>query len=153
MDLFFWHRVHEYLTSRNIYKNTKYKIHQVVYPVNTSSIMDTTDGTNIFKESRFSYIRSVDGVIRLKLYNCSNITGLVNLVHKGSQVVVEILNNCLILFTGDTFHAGLSTFHIADGSYPSNLRRFGYIVEKEYITGNEDITLIQLFLSISLSYL
>ena len=115
-----------------------------MYPVNTSSITDTTDGTNIFKESRFSYVRSVDGVIRLKLYNCSNITGLVNLVHKGSQVVVEILNNCLILFTGDTFHAGLSTFHIVDGSYPSNLRLFGYIVEKEYITVNEDITLIQL---------
>ena len=115
--------------------------------------MDTTDGTNIFKESRFSYIRSVDGVIRLKLYNCSNITRLVNLVHKGGQVVVEILNDCLILFTGDTFHAWLSTFHIADGSYPSNLRLFEYIVEKEYKTGNEDITLIQIFLSISLSYL
>ena len=40
-------------------------------------------------------------------------------------------------------HAGVSTFHWVDGSYPSNLRLFTYIVEKEYITGNEDITLIQ----------
>ena len=111
-----------------------------MYPVNTSSIIDTTDGMKTIKESMFSDLRPIDGVTRLKLYNCSNITGLENLVHKGGQVVVEIPNGCLILFTGDTFHAGVSTFHRTDGSYPSNLRLFSYIVEKEYLTGNEDIT-------------
>ena len=95
--------------------------------------MATTVGMKVIKESRFRYIQPIDGVTRLKLYNCSNITGLENLVHKGGQVVVEIPNGCLILFTGDTFHAGVSTFHRTDGSYPSNLRLFNYIVEKEYI--------------------
>ena len=66
-----------------------------------------------------------------------------NIVHKGGQVGVEIPNGCLILFTGDTFHAGVNTFHRADDSYSSNLWLFSYIVEKEYTTGNEDITSIQ----------
>ena len=65
--------------------------------------MDTIDWLKIIKESRFSNIRPVDGIIRLKLYNCSNIIGLENGVHKGGQIVVEIPNNCLILFTGYTF--------------------------------------------------
>ena len=51
--------------------------------------MDTPDEKKIIKESRFSYIRPIDSVTRLKLYNCSNITGLENVVHKGGQVVVE----------------------------------------------------------------
>ena len=72
-----------------------------------------------------------------------NIAWLEDIVHKGDQVVVEIPNGCLVLFTRDTFHVGVSTFHRADGSCISNLRLFIYIVEKEYITGNEDITSIQ----------
>ena len=112
--------------------------------------MDITDGKKIIKESRFRYIQPIDGVTRLNLYNCSNITGLENVVHKGGQVVVEIPNRCLILFTGDTFHAGISTFHRVDRIYPSNFRLFSCIVKKEYTTGNEAITLIQqFFLSIS----
>ena len=47
------------------------------------------------------------------------------------------------LLTGDTFHTGVSTFRTADGNILSNLRLFSYIVEKEYIRGNEYITLIQ----------
>ena len=66
----------------------------------------------------------------MKLYNCSNITGLENALHKGGQVVVEISNGYLILFIGDTFHAGVSTFHKVDRNYPSKLRLFSYIVEK-----------------------
>ena len=119
------------------------KIYQVVFPVNTSSIINTIDGMKIIKESRFSYIRSIDGVTRLKLYNCLYITGLENVVDKGGQVVIEIPNGCLILFTGDNFHGGVSTFHKAERSNPSDLRLFSYIVEKEYLTGNEDITSIQ----------
>ena len=95
--------------------------------------MDITDGKKIIKESRFRYIQPIDGVTRLNLYNCSNITGLENVVHNGGQVVVEIPNSCLILFTRNTFQAGVSTFHRADGSYPSNLRHFSFIIEKEYI--------------------
>ena len=70
----------------------------------------------------------------LKVYKCLNITGLENVVHRGSQVVVEIPNCCLILSTGDSFHAGVSTFERSNGTYPSNLRIFSYIVENEYIS-------------------
>ena len=107
----------------------KYKIHQVMFPVNISSIMELTGGRKITKESIISFIRPVDGVTRLKVYNCSNITGLKNVVHRGSQVFIEIPNGCLILFTGDTFHTGVSTFERGNGSYPFNLRLFSYIVE------------------------
>ena len=60
IDPLFWQRVHEHLTSHKIYKNTKYKIHQVVYPINSSSIMATTVGMKVIKESRFSYIRPIN---------------------------------------------------------------------------------------------
>ena len=53
-----------------------------MFPVNTSPIIDTIDGMKIIKESRFSYMRPIDWVTRLKLYNCSNITGLENVIHK-----------------------------------------------------------------------
>ena len=128
MDHMLWH-----LTSQKIYENTKYKIYQIVYPVNTSSIMDTADGKEIIKKSRFSYIRPIDGVTRLKLYNCSNITALDNVIHKSGQIVVEIPNGCLILFIRDNLHAGGSTFHEVDGSNPSNLLFFSYIIEKKNI--------------------
>ena len=111
-----------------------------MYPVNTSSIMDTTDGKKIIKRSRFSYIRPIDGVTRLKLYNCSNIAGLDNVVHNSGQVVVEMPNGCLILFIRDNLHVGGSAFHRVDESNPSNLLFFSYIIEKIYITGNEKIT-------------
>ena len=77
-----------------------------------------------------------------------------NVFHKGGQNSVEIPNGCLILFTEDNLHVGFSIFHRVDGSYPSNRRLFSYIVEKEYITSNEDITSIQKnMLSVLLSYL
>ena len=93
-----------------------------------------------YKQSIFGYIIPVDGVTRLKVYNCSNITGLEKNIHRSSQVVVEISSGCMILFTGDTFHAGVSTFERRNGSYPSNLRIFSYIVEEYLLSINENIT-------------
>ena len=98
---------------------------------------------NCYKESRFSYIRPVDGITRLKVYNCSNITGLENVIHKSSQVIVEIPNGCMIVFTGDTYHSGVSTFERRNGSYPSNLRIFSYIVEDNFLSVDEDIKAIK----------
>ena len=49
---------------------------KVVHPVNPSTIIELNETTRFYKQSRFSYIRPVDGVTRLKVYNCSNITGL-----------------------------------------------------------------------------
>ena len=141
-DSYFWHRVCENITSENIYKITpkKYEIHQVLQPDNKSSIVNLDNGKNVIKESRFSYIRPVDGVTRLKLCNCSNITGLEQIVHRKSQVIVEIPNSCMIVFTGDTYHAGVKSFDRRDGGYPSFLRIFSYIVEENYVTDDENIS-------------
>ena len=77
------------------------------------------------------------------MYNCSNITGLENVIHKSSQVIVEIPNGCMIVFTGDTYHSGVSTFERRNGSYPSNLRIFSYIVEDNFLSVDEDIKAIK----------
>ena len=49
----------------------------------------------------------------------------------------------MIVFAGDTFHAGVSSYGRRDGNYPSNLRLFSYIVEKDYLSENEDITTLK----------
>ena len=71
--------------------------------------------------------------------NCSNITGLEQIVHRKSQVIVEIPNSCMIVFTGYTYYAGVSSIERSNGSYPSFLRIFSYIVEDDYITDDENI--------------
>ena len=100
--------------------------------------MELNEGKKIIKKSRFSYIRQVDRITRLKVYNCTNITGLENVVC--SQAIVEIPNGCLILFTEDNFHAGVITFEKGNSSYSSNFRFFSYIVENEHINRDDNIT-------------
>ena len=94
------------------------------------------------KESRFSYIRPDDLVTRLEICNCLNITGLEQIVHRKSQVIVEIPNSCMIVFTGDTYHTGVSSIERSNGSHPSFLRIFSYIVDDDYITDDENISRI-----------
>ena len=60
-------------------------------------------------------------------------------VHIASPVIVEIPNGCMIIFTGDTYYAGISSLERRNGSYPLYLRIFSYIVEDEYIFGDENI--------------
>ena len=141
---YFWHRVCEHLTSENIYKKTpnKYEVHQVLKPDNKSSIMNLDNGETMKKESRFSYIRPDDLVTRLEICNCLNITGLEQIVHRKSQVIVEIPNSCMIVFTGDTYHTGVSSIERSNGSHPSFLRIFSYIVDDDYITDDENISRI-----------
>ena len=62
------------------------------------------------KESRFSYIRPVDGATRLIVYNCSNLTDLEQVIHRGSKAVVEVSDGCMIVFTNHTIHAGVKTY-------------------------------------------
>ena len=66
-----------------------------------------------------------------------------NFIRRSSQVVVEIPSECILLFTADTFHAGVSTFEKCNGSYSSNLHIFSYIVEEDILSINENITLIK----------
>ena len=49
----------------------------------------------------------------------------------------------MIVFTGDTYHAGIGSIERSNGSYPSILRIFSYIVEDDYITDDENIIIIK----------
>ena len=97
----FWKRVHEHIISSTTLQNNgcnKYNICQVKDDNQSSKYIDEITPQVFVKESRFSYIRPVDGAIRLIVYNCSNNTSLENLVHRGSKVVVEVHDGCMILF-------------------------------------------------------
>ena len=140
----FWNRVHEHiissttLDSSNLTNSNKYNICQVKNN-NISSHYSVSLKTYV-KESRFSYIRPVDGATRLIVYNCSNITSLDNVVHRGSKVVVEVPDGCMILFTNHTVHAGVKSYEKHGGQYSSHLRMFAYIVEEGHLQTQDSIT-------------
>ena len=94
MSSFFWDRVNEHITSSIILPTNecKYKICLGKENNNSSKYLNVKTSNTFAKKSRFSYTRPVDGVTRLIVYNCSNITGLDQIVHRGSKVVVEVLN-------------------------------------------------------------
>ena len=50
------------------------------------------------------------------------------MVHVGNKVTVEVPEGCMIVFTNDTFHAGVKSYTIYGGNYLSHLRLFSYIV-------------------------
>ena len=51
-------------------------------------------------------------------------------VHRGSKVVVEVPDECMIIFTNHTIHAGVKTYEKQGGIYLSHIRMFAYIVEQ-----------------------
>ena len=108
----FWNRVHEHIISSTSLESSsstnKYNICQVKDNNESSHYCVSPSRIMFVKESRFSYIRPVDGATRLIVYNCSNITSLENVVHRGSKVVVEVPDGCMILFTNHTVHAGVN---------------------------------------------
>ena len=73
-------------------------------------ILDLKTSSAFVKYSRFSYIRPVDGATRLMVYNCSNITGLEQIVHRVNKVVVEVPDGCMIVFTNHTIHVGVKVY-------------------------------------------
>ena len=69
-----------------------------------------------------------------------NVTGLEQVVHRGSKVVIEVSDECLIVFTNHTIHAGVKTYEKHGGAYSSLLRLFAYIVEKGHFQTDDTIT-------------
>ena len=49
----------------------------------------------------------------------------------------------MIVFTGDTYHAGVSSIERSNGSYPSFLRIFSYVLEDVYVTDDENISVLK----------
>ena len=98
-----------------------------------------TSSNAYVKESRFRYIRPVDGATRLIIYNYSNITGLEKNVHRGSKVVVDVFDGCMIVFTNHTIHVGVKSYEKQGGMYSSYIRMFTYIIEQDYVRIRDDI--------------
>ena len=54
------------------------------------------------------------------------------MAHVGGKVTVEVPEECMIVFTNDTFHAGVKSYATYGGNYLYHLRLFSYIVENSY---------------------
>ena len=52
------------------------------------------------------------------------------MVHRGAKVIVEVPEGYIIVFTCDTFHAGVKIYAKHGGNYLSHLRLFAYTVEE-----------------------
>ena len=62
------------------------------------------------------------------------------IVHRGSKIVVEVPDGCIIVFTNHTIHAGVKRYEKQGGMYSSHLRMFAYIVEQDYVQKTDCIT-------------
>ena len=61
------------------------------------------------------------------------------IVHRGAKVIVEVPEGCMIVFSNDTFHAGVKSYAKYEGNYLSHLRLFAYIVEEKFHSVDESI--------------
>ena len=50
-------------------------------------------------------------------------------VYRGTKVIVEVPEGCMIVFTNDIFHASVKSYAKYGGNYLSHPRLFAYIVE------------------------
>ena len=86
-------------------------------------------GSLFIKQSRFSHIKPIDGITRLIVYSSSNVAGLEGIIHRGSKVIVEVADGSMIVFTNETFHAGVKSY----------LRLFAYIVDNNYVSITDEV--------------
>ena len=62
------------------------------------------------------------------------------IIHRGSKVVVEVPDGCMILFTNHSIHAGVKSYEKHGGVHSSHLRMFAYIVEEGHFQTEDSIT-------------
>ena len=60
-------------------------------------------------------------------------------MHRGAKVIVEVPEECMIVFTNDTFHVDVKVYAKYGSNYLSHLRLFVYIVENTYTSIDESI--------------
>ena len=137
MSPFYWKRVHELITSSITKIDSRHGIYQV--KDNNELCKYVENNKTYIKESRFSYIRPIHGSTRLIVYNSSNVTCMEGMVHRGAKVIVEVPEGCMIVFSNDTFHAGVKSYAKYGGNYLSHLRLFAYIVEESFFSVDESI--------------
>ena len=61
------------------------------------------------------------------------------MVHCGAKIIVEVPEGCMIVFSNDTFHAGVKSYAKYGGNFLFYLRLFAYIVEETFISFDEYI--------------
>ena len=74
------------------------------------------------------------------VYNCSNITRVEGIIHRGSKAIVEVHDGCIIVFTSDTVHVGAKSYDRTSGTYLPLLRVSTYIVEHNYVSITNDVS-------------
>ena len=62
------------------------------------------------------------------------------LVQRGSKVVDEASDGCMILFKNHAIHTSVKTYEKQGGIYSSHLRMFAYIIEENYVPTEDSIT-------------
>ena len=73
------------------------------------------------------------------VYISSNVTSMDDQVHRGAKVSVTVPEGCMIVFTNDTFHAGVKSYAKYGGNYLSHLPLFTYIGDDKLISIDESI--------------
>lgn len=68
------------------------------------------------------------------VYKCFNITRVEGIIHCGSKVIVEVLDECIIIFKSDTFHVGVKFYFRTSGTYLPRLRLFTYTVDQSCVS-------------------
>ena len=61
-------------------------------------------------------------------------------VHRGSKVVVEVPDGCMIVFINHTIYAGVKIYEKHGGTYSSHLCIFAYIIEEDHFQTEDTIT-------------
>ena len=136
MSPFYLKIIHQLITSSITKIDSRYGTYQVKENNELCKYVENyskNEGNKTYiKESRFSYIRPIHGSTRLIVYNSSNVTYMEGMVHRGAKVIVEVPEGCMIVFSNDTFHAGVKSYAKYGGNYLSHLRLFAYIVEESF---------------------
>ena len=60
-------------------------------------------------------------------------------MHRGAKVIVEVPEECMIVFTNDTFHVDVKVYAKYGGNYLSRIRLFAYIVDDKCTSIDESI--------------
>ena len=60
-------------------------------------------------------------------------------MHRGAKVIVEVPEECMIVFTNDTFHVDVKVYAKYGGNYLSRIRLFAYIIDDKYTSIDESI--------------
>ena len=81
---------------------------------------------------RFSVICSLFHPVKLTVYTSSRLNNKIDKIHRCSKSEIIILIGCYIVFSGSLVYGGSKTFVQSKGVYPSFVKLFFIIAEKNY---------------------